>query len=176
NLADLALIVVRLRDESMRSFLRNVFEHSPHRKVQGIAGFCLAEALLTEAERQPALETEALALFEKIGAEFANIVVGDRSRGERVEPQLFECRSLKVGAPVPEIEGPDVDGREFRLSDHRGKVVLLEFWADWDHDCVELYPHLRLLAEKHKGRPFVILGVNGDARERLRTVTDLKQV
>jgi S1-C subfamily serine protease/peroxiredoxin len=176
NLADLALVVVRLPDESMRTFLRNVFEHSPHRKAQGIAGYCLAEALLREAQRQPALEAEALSLFEKIGADFANVVVGDRSLGERVEPQLFECRTLKVGAPVPEIEGPDVDGREFKLSDHRGKVVLLEFWADWDHDCVELYPHLRLLAEKHKGRPFVILGVNGDTRERLRTVTDLRQV
>src|SRR5262245_46108817 len=47
NLADLALDVVRLRDESMRSFLRNVFEHSPHRKVQGIAGYCLPEGLFT---------------------------------------------------------------------------------------------------------------------------------
>jgi S1-C subfamily serine protease/peroxiredoxin len=176
KLADLALVVAGLRDESMRSFLRKVFEQSPHRKAQGIAGYCLAEALLREAQRQPALEAEALSLFEKIGAEFANIVVGDRSLGERVEPQLFECRSLKVGAPVPEIEGPDVDGREFKLSDHRGKVVLLEFWADWDRNCTELYPHLRLLAEMHKGRPFVILGVNGDTRERLRTVTDLKQV
>src|SRR5262249_61285076 len=71
KLADLALVVVRLRDESMRSFLRNVFEQSPHRKVQGIAGYCLAEALLQEASRQPALQAEALSLFEKIGAEFA---------------------------------------------------------------------------------------------------------
>jgi S1-C subfamily serine protease/peroxiredoxin len=176
NLSDVALVVVRLPDDAMRSFLRNVFEHSPHRKVQGIAGYCLAEALLAAAERQPALENDALALFERIAVEFANVVVGDRSLGERVEPQLFERRLLKVGAPAPEIDGPDVDGREFKLSDHRGRVVLLEFWADWDAACVDLYPHLRLLAEKHKGRPFVILGVNGDTRERLRTVSDLKQV
>jgi S1-C subfamily serine protease/peroxiredoxin len=176
NLSDVALVVVRLPDEAMRTFLRNVFDHSPHRKVQGIAGYCLAEALLAEAERQPALEAEALSLFERITADFANVVVGDRSLGERVEPQLFERRALKAGSPAPEIEGPDVDGRTFKLSDHRGQVVLLEFWADWDRDCVELYPHLRLLAEKHKARPLVILGVNGDTRERLRTVIDLKQV
>jgi peroxiredoxin len=176
SLADVALIVARLPDEAMRTFLRAVFENSPHRKAQGIAGFCLAESLLSESERDPARETEGLVLLERIAGEFANVVVGDRSLGERAAPLLFERRALKVGEPAPEIEGRDVDAREFKLTEFHGQVVLLEFWADWDAECVELYPHLRLLAEKHKGRPFVILGVNGDTRERLRTVIDLKQV
>ena len=38
---------------------------------------------------------------------------------------------LKVGRPAPEIEGEDLDGRRFRLSDYRGRVVALDFWGHW---------------------------------------------
>jgi hypothetical protein len=36
-----------------------------------------------------------------------------------------------IGKPAPEISGEDGDKRSFRLSDYRGKVVLLDFWATW---------------------------------------------
>jgi hypothetical protein len=39
--------------------------------------------------------------------------------------------SLGVGKPAPEIEGEDVDGKPMKLSDYRGKVVLLDFWGNW---------------------------------------------
>jgi uncharacterized Zn finger protein (UPF0148 family) len=38
---------------------------------------------------------------------------------------------LKVGNLAPEIEGEDLDGKKFKLSDYRGKVVLLDFWGNW---------------------------------------------
>jgi hypothetical protein len=39
--------------------------------------------------------------------------------------------SPQVGRPSPEIEGKDVDGKPFKLSDYRGKVVALDFWGFW---------------------------------------------
>jgi hypothetical protein len=36
-----------------------------------------------------------------------------------------------VGMKAPEIEGEDIDGKKFKLSDYRGKVVLLDFWGNW---------------------------------------------
>jgi hypothetical protein len=36
-----------------------------------------------------------------------------------------------VGSPAPEIVGKDADGKAFKLSDYRGKVVLLDFWGNW---------------------------------------------
>ena len=44
---------------------------------------------------------------------------------------LFEIRNLTVGKIAPEIAGEDVDGTAFKLSDYRGKVILLDFWGDW---------------------------------------------
>ena len=35
------------------------------------------------------------------------------------------------GKPAPDIVGQDLDGQTFRLSDYRGKVVVLDFWGDW---------------------------------------------
>jgi hypothetical protein len=37
----------------------------------------------------------------------------------------------EVGQMVPEIEGEDLDGQHFKLSDYRGKVVVLDFWGNW---------------------------------------------
>jgi cytochrome oxidase Cu insertion factor (SCO1/SenC/PrrC family) len=37
----------------------------------------------------------------------------------------------EVGQLAPEIEGKDIDGKSFKLSDYRGRVVLLDFWGDW---------------------------------------------
>jgi hypothetical protein len=36
-----------------------------------------------------------------------------------------------VGTKAPEIEGTDIDGKKFKLSDYRGKVVVLDFWGNW---------------------------------------------
>jgi hypothetical protein len=44
---------------------------------------------------------------------------------------LFEAETLEPGLPAPDIEGQDLDGVAFRLSDYKGKVVLLDFWGDW---------------------------------------------
>ena len=38
---------------------------------------------------------------------------------------------LEVGNQAPEITGEDIDGVAFKLSDYRGKVVMLDFWGDW---------------------------------------------
>jgi hypothetical protein len=36
-----------------------------------------------------------------------------------------------VGKDAPEIKGLDLDGKSFKLSDYKGKVVLLDFWGNW---------------------------------------------
>ena len=51
--------------------------------------------------------------------------------GDLAERQLFALRNLAIGKVAPDIEGVDLDGQEFKLSDYRGKIVMLDFWGDW---------------------------------------------
>lgn len=50
---------------------------------------------------------------------------------DKAKDQLFVINNLSPGATVMEIEGVDLDGEAFKLSDYRGKVVFLDFWGDW---------------------------------------------
>jgi hypothetical protein len=49
----------------------------------------------------------------------------------KARAELFEFRHLRVGKSAPDIEGEDQNGVRFRLSDYRGKVVLLDFWNQY---------------------------------------------
>jgi len=71
-------------------------------------------------------------------------------------------RAPRAGQPAPEIVGVDLDGEPIKLSDYRGKVVALSFWANWCKYCVELFPHEKQLVEEFREQPFVLLGANGD--------------
>lgn len=91
------------------------------------------------------------------------------SPAEVARRKLRALRALIVGNPAPEIEGKDVDGRPMKLSEYRGKVVVLSFWATWCGPCISMVPHERELVRRMEGKPFVLLGVNGDEdKERLR--------
>lgn len=51
--------------------------------------------------------------------------------GKRAKGVLFEAENLQIGCVAPDIEGSDLSGVAFKLSDYRGKVVVLDFWGDW---------------------------------------------
>ena len=55
-----------------------------------------------------------------------DITIADKTAGP-----LFELRNLAVGKTAPDIVGDDLDGKSFKLSDFRGKVVVLDFWGNW---------------------------------------------
>jgi len=71
-------------------------------------------------------------------------------------------RTRTVGKTAPEIAGIDLDGRPLRLTDYRGKVVVLAFTGDWCGICRSQYPYERLLLDLYRGWPFAIVAVNSD--------------
>jgi len=68
----------------------------------------------------------------------------------------------KIGDQAPEIAGRDVAGQALKLSDYRGKVVVLDFWGRWCPHCVAMLPANAALLVKHAGEPLVVVGVNTD--------------
>ena len=64
----------------------------------------------------------------------------------------------------------DTEGRNVRLSDFAGKVVLIDFWATWCQPCMAAIPHLQALYAKHGADGLVVLGVSMDGPESVAEV------
>jgi peroxiredoxin len=136
-----------------------------------------------------ALEHQAARLYDRVIAEFPFVANND-SRTERpplvlgrvagraqdvARVHLDALRRLSVGQPAPEIEGVDLDGRPMKLSDFRGKVVVLE--VGWfgvqlarapGQVVSERIESFRPLATTIEGKPVAVLGVVEAHREEYR--------
>jgi peroxiredoxin len=69
---------------------------------------------------------------------------------------------IKVGMDAPEISLPGPDGKTHSLSDLKGKVVLLDFWASWCGPCRRANPHVVDMYKKYKSKGFEVFSVSLD--------------
>ncbi|MBT3601918.1 MAG: TlpA family protein disulfide reductase [Candidatus Latescibacteria bacterium] len=74
--------------------------------------------------------------------------------------------SPQIGQVAPNFECVTADGQTVQLSDYRGKVVILDFWASWCGPCREEMPFLVELYQLKGERDFEILGVNIDNKKK----------
>jgi hypothetical protein len=127
--------------EPAREFLRAVAARNPDRAARALASYGLGHLLSGRAEalrhrqRDPASTlAEAEKILESVVKDYADVKEPQgrlRPLGQLARAELFEIRHLAIGKVAPDIEGEDLDGRKFKLSDYRGKVVVLDFWGHW---------------------------------------------
>jgi hypothetical protein len=108
------------------------------------------------------LMKEAERFYDRVVSQYADIPQNSGTLGEAAAKALFHIRALAVGKPTPEAEGPDADGKPFRLSDYRGKVVVLTFAGRLRGERRDIYAHDRELVRRMIGRPFALVSVNLD--------------
>ena len=91
------------------------------------------------------------------------------ARANLPEPPLTHVLApLEPRPPAPNFSLPDLDGKPHQLSDYRGKVVLVNFWASWCPPCRHEMPSMERLYLKLKGQPFQVLAC--DQQEDFDTV------
>ena len=146
------------------SHLRAILNLNKNRFVRCTASMALASVVALDDKRK----AEAEGLHKRFLAEFDGqtnylFQMIERQYGELGKIRLDEFKTRGIGMLAPEIEGVDTNGQSMKLSDYRGKVVLVSFWATWCGPCMNMIPRERELAARLEGEPFAIVGVNGDS-------------
>ncbi len=126
----------------------------------------------------PKLEAEALKLFDAVAADGGRVErASDLTFADSARSEAHEIRNLGVGKKAAEIAGEDLDGAKLRLSDFKGKVVVLSFWGSACSPCMALVPHEREIVERFKDRPFALVGVCSDAdREKVKPALEKHKI
>jgi hypothetical protein len=112
--------------EGLENSVRTILAKSPHRAHQAAARIALARLLESREDAPEASTKEARRLYEDVAGNF-----GDTSYGRDAETRLFELDHLSIGKTAPDFDAVDQDGKAFKLSDYRGKVVVVDFWGFW---------------------------------------------
>ncbi len=205
KLKDVCMTLSYAYDQGSEDLLRAILTQSPSREAKGQACLALAKLLkqlrqVTTYKDNPArlkmaenafgkarvealikadpekLSKESEALLERVVKDYADIASPFRGTlGKIAESELYEARFLAVGKAAPDIQGSDIDEKPFKLSDFKGKVVMLDFWGNWCGPCRGLYPHNKALMKRLDGKAFVLLGINSDADRGLTRKTMEKE-
>jgi thiol-disulfide isomerase/thioredoxin len=141
--------------------LRTILQRNKHRDVLVSATYSLASVVAATDDRQEEAEKlyeEAIKKYD--GSHDYHYAGIEKDLNGRAKKTLAELQS--IGKPAQEIDGVDLDDKALKLSEFRGKVVLVSFWATWCGPCMKMIPHEKTMAERLTGKPFVLIGVNGD--------------
>lgn len=138
ELGDVLLSLVYERSDAGEAFLRAVIGRADDRTLVGKGLYALGTRLHTaalwgsdDAEQKARLDAEAEPLLERAATDYADVPTRRATLGELAGRTLFELRNLAVGRTAPDIVGDGVDGKTLKLSEHRGKVVVIDFWGYW---------------------------------------------
>jgi thiol-disulfide isomerase/thioredoxin len=120
---------------------------------------------LSAAEKAAAIK-EAEEKLKQAAKEYGDVELPrEGTVAKAVEGQLFFLNNLLVGKTLPDAEVEGLDGKKVKISDYRGKVVVLDIWATWCGPCRAMIPHERELVEKLKGKPFTFISLSADDKK-----------
>jgi peroxiredoxin len=176
--------------EGIEGLLREIMTTNSEPAIRAGACFCLSQFLFNKADFARVLRRpEAADLARRVGDSWGQDYLThlrkvDAEKLDREASGLlvlgratyarYWANHATLGKHAPETRGKDLEGKFMALSDYRGKVVAVTFWAPWCVPCMAAIPEERARVQRMAGQPFVMLGVCGKADPSLilKTVQD----
>ena len=165
--------------EGSVALLRLVMDENPDKMMQARAAKSLVaanEALGKLADRLKEDKEFKSMIAEQRGDSYVKFVEANSSKfaasAKEYKQMLNKGKfkgiypDLSIGKKFPQAISKDLDGKEARLSDHKGKVVVLDIWATWCPPCRAMIPHEREMVEKLKNKPFALVSISADDTPR----------
>lgn len=169
KLTPMCMALAISQDPRSLGILEKIQNLNPDKKVQGVAALAAAMVLKTLGD-DPEMMRKRLTYLRKAIVESSDVEIGGTSVAKLAEDELYIIRFLTKGRVAPDIAGIDSAGRPLKLSEFKGKVVMLLFWTSTTPEAEAV---IRLTAEidrKFKDKPFAIVGVNNDTLPKLRSL------
>jgi thiol-disulfide isomerase/thioredoxin len=172
---------VRAHDAPSEAFLREVLARNPDRETRGHA----CQTLVRRVEREGGYgmrlreDPEARTEFEKrMGKARLDEELAKADRAAKAAAALADTfrqdygdffPTIQLGKPAPEVVSHGLGGETVRLSDLKGKVVVLDVWTTWCGPCKAMIPHEREMVARLKGKPFALVSISCDEHKKALT-------
>lgn len=170
----------QLTDKAIATFKKN---HLDSPLLAGDAMSAIAGALGDKAsplmkeimEKGATDEIKAAAVSSLLEAKEKALVDATGDDKKKIEQEMadlrkvgvdkYKLKDLFIGAKLPDLKSEDLKGKEVKLSDYKGKVVVLDVWATWCPPCRAMIPHERKLVERLKDKPFELISISFDEKK-----------
>lgn len=153
-------------EKDVLGWLGKVAEKTPIPDAKAAALFHAASIETEYRSPNPEKREQLLAAYKKVRDEHGSTTYADLAKG-----YIFDLEHLQVGMIAPDFAAADEKGTSFKLSEYRGKTVLLMFWGGWCPTCASLLPTIADFETKFPESKFALIGVNSDGpREKIAPV------
>ena len=171
----LLLSLVRFGGQPGVDLVDEVVANSEYRVLRARGAFWSAMERLMEVDdlrASPAERAEVRAqvtrMAQLVADEYSDVEVfaGDTG-GEAIQPVLYALENLAIGSVLPEAGAQRVGGDRESLSQYRGSVLLLDFWATWCAPCIASLPDVEKLQQLLADRDFQVITISIDENVEL---------
>lgn len=169
KLAPVCLAYASGSDPRSLMLLEKIESGHAAKTVQGVAALAIAMRLRSIGDDRE-LMSKRLKLLRKAIIESADVEINGISMAKLTQDEIYVIRYLTKGRVAPELVGVDSGSRSMKLSDHRGKIVVLVFWNSGVADVVRLLEFTKSIRATYPGGKLAVVGVNNDTLKNLRSI------